>query len=353
LRPLARTLADIDVPCYDDPRDSFRHEEHDQRRAGDAFSSHGASVLGDPMRIGVVFPQLEIGTDPTAIRDFAVAAEEAGYAHMVVFDHVLGIDPNRSPEGWRSRYELDKIPYNHDTMFHEPFVLFGYLASLTTSIDFMTGVLVLPQRQTALVAKQAAEVDLLSGGRLVLGVGVGWNPVEFQGMESDYRRRGRRIEEQIALLRRFWSEPVVDFSGDQHRVDRAGINPRPSRQIPIWIGGSAAPVLERAGRLGDGWHVPRVLRRDPEQLGRLLERVRAAAVAAGRDPTALAVSTVLHPEDVPPNEQIELIREMEAVGVTHLAYNTIDAGLRSPAEHVDAIRDFAGRVRSVMSGLRA
>ena len=298
------------------------------------------------MQLGAVFPQLEIGTDPAAIRDFAVAAEDAGYEHLVVFDHVLGIDRDRPVETWRGSYALDAIPYTHQSMFHEPFVLFGYLSSFTSRIQFMTGVLVLPQRQTALVAKQTAEVDLLSGGRLILGVGVGWNSAEFEGMEADYGRRGRRIEEQIALLRRLWAEPVVDFSGRFHRIDRAGINPRPTRQIPIWIGGIADPVLERAGRVGDGWHVPRVLRTDPERLAELRERVHEAGHAAGRDMSTFPVSTLLHQVDVPKDEQLGLIRRMEQAGVTHLAFNTMGAGLRSPAEHIASIRDFARRARA-------
>lgn len=297
------------------------------------------------MHLGAVFPQLEIGTDPRDIRDFVVAAEEAGYERLVVFDHVLGIDPARR-EAWRGSKELEAIPYTYESMFHEPFVLFGYLASVTSRIEFMTGVLVLAQRQTALVAKQAAEVDLLSGGRLVLGVGVGWNPIEFQGMGADYSKRGRYIDEQIRLLRQLWSKPIVEFRGDYHSVDRAGINPLPTRQIPIWIGGIAQPVLQRAGRLGDGWHVPRVLRRDPERLGALLEQVREAARAAGRDPSALGVGTLLHQSEVPREQQLDLVRRMVKAGVTHLAFNTMDAGLRSPAEHIASIQDFAKRYQA-------
>jgi alkanesulfonate monooxygenase SsuD/methylene tetrahydromethanopterin reductase-like flavin-dependent oxidoreductase (luciferase family) len=165
-------------------------------------------------------------------------------------------------------------------------------------------------------------------------------------MEADYGRRGRRIEEQIALLRRLWAEPVIDFSGRFHRIDRAGINPRPTRQIPIWIGGIADPVLERAGRMGDGWHVPRVLRTDPARLGELRERVFAAGRAAGRGMTQFPVSTLLHQVDVPKEEQLGLIRRMEQAGVTHLAFNTMGAGLRSPAEHIASIQDFARRARA-------
>ena len=195
------------------------------------------------MRTGVVFPQTEIGSDPVLVRDFAQAAEGLGYAHLLVFDHVLGAGLEHRP-GWSGAYAADDP-------FHEPFVLFGYLAGLTQRIELVTGVLVLPQRQTALVAKQAAEVDVLSQGRLRLGVGVGWNDVEYEALGEDFHDRGRRIEEQVSLLRALWTEPVVDFAGRWHRVPEAGINPLPvQRPIPVWFGGQAEPVLRRVGAVG-------------------------------------------------------------------------------------------------------
>src|SRR6188474_2591636 len=184
------------------------------------------------MRIGVVFPQTEIGQDPSVIRDYAQAVEALGYTHILAFDSVVGANPDR-PGGWDS-------PYDYRHPFHEPFVLFGFCAAVTRRIELVTGVLVLPQRQTALVAKQAAAVDVLSQGRLRLGVGVGWNDVEYEALGEDFHDRGRRIEEQVSLMRALWTEPVVDFAGRWHRVPEAGINPLPvQRPIPVWFGGQA------------------------------------------------------------------------------------------------------------------
>ncbi len=198
------------------------------------------------MQLGAVFPQTEIGADPAAVRDFAQAAEAMGYEHLLVFDHVLGADPSKR-ESW------DR-PYSHTDMFHEPFVLFGYLAAFTETIQMTTGILILPQRQTALVAKQAAAVDVLTGGRLRLGVGIGWNDVEYEALGENFANRGRRSEEQIELMRLLWTQDVVDFQGRYHKVTHAGINPLPvQRPIPIWFGGGAPKVVERIGRLGDGW----------------------------------------------------------------------------------------------------
>ena len=296
------------------------------------------------MELGVVFPTHEIGNDPIAIRDFAQAAEGAGYTRIVAYDHVLGAHPDRprSEGAWTGPYGgAAAPPYTHATAFHEPFVLFGYLAGLTGRIGFMTGVLVLPQRQTALVAKQCAEIDILSGGRLVLGAGVGWNAVEFEALGEEFRTRGRRMEEQIGLLRRLWTEPVLTFGGRFHRVAKAGLNPLPERPIPIWIGARAAAAVERAGRLADGWHVPRAYRSRPERIGAEIERFREAARAAGRDPAALGLSSNLHAAGLGPDEQLDLAERSRAAGFTHLHYNTLEAGCASPADHIRAIRDFA------------
>ena len=200
------------------------------------------------MRIGVTFPQIEFGNDPVAIRDYAQTIEGLGYTHFLAYDHVLGADASVRP-GWSGSYASQNP-------FHEVFVLLGYLAALTTSLELVTGVLILPQRQTALVAKQAAEVDVLSGGRLRLGVGVGWNEVEYEGLDKDFSNRGARSEEQIALLRALWTSPVITFDGQWERIDAAGINPLPvQRPIPIWIGGYAEATLRRVGRVGR-WLVP-------------------------------------------------------------------------------------------------
>lgn len=230
-------------------------------------------------RVGMVVPQHEIGTDPSLIVGWARAVETLGFAHLDIFDHVLGADATDRPD-WPG-------PYTHEHRFHEPLVLYGFLAG-AVQLELATGVLVLPQRQTALVAKQAAELDLLSGGRLRLGVGIGWNPVEHEALGCDFATRAERYEEQIVLLRRLWTEPVVDVAGDHHRIDRAGLAPRPERPIPIWLGGGTAPaVLHRIGRLGDGWivHDPRA----GAEVGEGMQRVRTAAAAAGRDPDAIGL----------------------------------------------------------------
>src|SRR5438105_345946 len=196
------------------------------------------------MQIGVTFPQTEIGADPVVIRDYAQTIEGLGYKHIVVFDHVLGADPSNRP-GWRG--------YTHRDMFHEPFVLFGYLAALT-QLEMVPAVIILPQRQTALVAKQATEVDVLTGGKLRLGVGVGWNPVEYEALGMDFHARGRVIEEQIEVMRLLWSQEIVNYTGKYHTIKSAGLNPLPVRRsIPIWTGGRADVVLQRTARTADGW----------------------------------------------------------------------------------------------------
>jgi probable F420-dependent oxidoreductase len=200
------------------------------------------------MRLGVVFPQTEIGSDPAVIRDYAQAAESAGYDHLLVFDHVLGGKLERFDKLGR------RPPYTDESPFHEVFVLFGYLGACTQRLELVTGIVILPQRQTALVAKQAAAVDVLTGGRLRLGVGIGWNHVEYEALNEDFHTRGRRVSEQIAVMRKLWTEPLVTFKGSFHHLDRAGINPLPiQRPIPVWMGGMAEPVLKRVAQISDGW----------------------------------------------------------------------------------------------------
>ncbi|MGC4190349.1 MAG: LLM class F420-dependent oxidoreductase [Thermomicrobiales bacterium] len=200
----------------------------------------------DSIQVGVVFPQLEIGAIPSDIARYATTVEALGFRHLLAYDHVVGGALDEHPEL--------KGRYTSDSMFHEIFVLFGYLAALTSSLEFVSGVLILPQRQTTLVAKQAAEIDVLSGGRLRVGVGIGWNAIEYEALNEAFSNRARRFEEQIALLRAFWRENILDFHGDYHTVDHAGILPMPIQQpIPLWIGASAEPAVRRAARLGDGY----------------------------------------------------------------------------------------------------
>ena len=296
------------------------------------------------MQLGVVFPQLEIGTDPAGLRDYAQAAESLGYRHILAFDHVIGVNRASRP-GWKGFYD-------HTAMFHEPFVLFGFLAGVTRKLGFINGILVLPQRQTTLVAKQAAEVDLLCGGRLRLGVGVGWNGEEFAAMGETFTNRGRRIEEQIALLRRLWTEELVDFEGEWHRVADAGINPLPAqRPIPVWIGGSAEAVIARVGRIADGW-LPQFPSLDPalsrtgaqprrgEAPEELMELMRGYAREAGRDPAAIGIEGRSSIKEQTPEDWVAVYRRWKGLGATHLSVNTMGAGLSGPAAHIDAIRRY-------------
>jgi probable F420-dependent oxidoreductase len=289
------------------------------------------------MKLGVVFPQTEIGNDPTAIRDYAQAAESTGYNHLLVFDHVVGADPERySP--WRG-------PYTYKSAFHEPFVLFGYLAGQTTRLELVTGILISPQRQTALIAKQAAAVDVLSGGRLRLGVGVGWNAVEFEALGQDFHTRGRRMEEQVALLRALWTQPVVDFDGRWDRVRAAGINPLPvQRPIPIWMGGMSEPVLKRIARSADGWF-PQFQPGDEART--ILERLRGYIREAGREVSAVGIEGRLSAGQVPQERWGEAARAWRDLGATHLSFNTMGAGFTTPQQHIDAVRRFHDTVAAV------
>ena len=290
------------------------------------------------MRLGATFPQTEIGSDPVAVRDFAQAVEAAGYDYLLAYDHVLGADP--------TKHELTG-PYTHRSMFHEPFVLFGYLAGLTQRIDLVTGIIILPQRQTAIVAKQATEVDVLSGGRLILGVGIGWNQVEYEALGADFHTRGRRSEEQVQLLRRLWDEELVTFEGEFDTVRDAAILPRPERHIPIWFGGGAASVLRRVGAYGDGW-LPLGRGTPEEAIAAALsgfERIRGHAREAGRDPDALALVGGAQASR-PLAEQVVAARAWEDAGASHLTLNTMNAGLQTPQQHIDAVAAFAETYRA-------
>ena len=289
------------------------------------------------MRVGVVFPQTEIGPDPVAIRDYVQAAEDLGYSHLIAYDHVLGAD-TRFHEGWSGGYALND-------MFHEPLVVFGYMAAITKTLELVTAILILGQRQTALVAKQAAEVDVLSGGRLRLGVGIGWNHVEYEALGQNFHNRGRRTEEQIPLLRALWTQEVVNFKGRWNHVTDAGINPLPvQRPIPIWMGagGRLSPVppervLRRVARLADGWF-PQF---SPDEAGReTITRVREYAREEGRDPSVIGMEARINIADGNPEFWVELAKAWEELGATHISVNTMRAGLESSEAHINAIRQF-------------
>lgn len=290
------------------------------------------------MQVGAVFPQLEIGTDPDTLATYARTIEELGYDHMVIFDHVLGADAGR-PGGWTGVYD-------HRSMFHEPFVLYGYLAAITTRLRLATAVIVLPQRQTALVAKQAAEVDVLSRGRLILGVGIGWNEVEYEALGMRFTDRGKRIEEQIAVLRALWTQEVVDFEGRWHHVDRAGLNPLPvQRPIPVWMGGGwdrrtrsvVEPALRRIARIADGWftHLP------PNDDGRAgMEAFRRLVREEGRDPAKVPVEGRLPAANGDPEQWKQGIEAFREMGMTSVELTTMGAGYATVDEHLEALRKF-------------
>jgi probable F420-dependent oxidoreductase len=283
------------------------------------------------VHVGVVYPQTELRGDPGAVGQIGRAAEDLGFDHILAYDHVLGAvhaDRARQLTG----------PYNEHDPFHDPFVLFAYLAGITKRIEFVTGVVVLPQRQTALVARQAADVDLLSGGRLRLGVGVGWNHVEYEALGQDFGTRGARQEEQIQLLRRLFTEPVVDFSGRFDRVDRAALVPKPTRSIPIWLGGASEAAFDRAARLADGfiffgggvehaisaWNA---LRDRLRSLNRSLEDFGADYVARPQGGVGQLMA------------EIDAWRE---AGGTHVSVSTMSRGLTSAEAHVGYLAEVAG-----------
>ena len=295
------------------------------------------------MQFGAVLPTTEIGNDPIAIRDWAQAAEALGYAHIVAYDHVLGaVHADRDPKLWG--------PYTENDAFHEPLVVFGFLAGVTTSIELETAVIILPQRQTALVAKQAAEVDVLSGGRLRLGVGTGWNHVEYESLGVAWEGRGKLFDEQIEVLRSLWTDDVVDYSGDFHRIDRAGVLPRTGRSIPIWFGGFSKVAVRRAARIGDGFTFAGAGRQILEQIATLREGVAAAGRDAESYPVEITVSYGL-----PEEKWVSLVSEADEVGVSHACVNTMSTtsawagtpapNLESPAEHIAALERFITVVR--------
>ena len=285
------------------------------------------------MKIGVVFPQTEIGQDPTVIRDYAQAVESMGYTHMLAFDSVVGANPDR-PGGWDSQFT-----YRH--AFHEPFVLFGFCAAVTRRIELVTGIIILPQRQTALVAKQAAEVDVLSGGRLRLGIGVGWNTVEFEALGENFGNRGRRVEEQLEVMRLLWTREQVTYAGRWHRVPDAGINPLPvQRPIPIWMGGDSEVVIRRAARLADGWITLPSFRPGPAGQ-ETIDRLHGLIREAGRDPAAFGVEARMALATTPVEQRAKDIAAWRAMrGITHLCVNTMWLGLPGPEGHVRTLERF-------------
>jgi probable F420-dependent oxidoreductase len=280
------------------------------------------------MQFGAVFPQTEIGSDPAVIREYAQQVEAIGYQHILVYDHVLGASTASRPD-WQG-------PYTSETAFHEPLVLFGYLAAVTERIELVSGVVILPQRQTALVAKQAAEVDVLSGGRLRLGVGIGWNAVEFEGLNEEFGTRAARVEEQVAVLRALWREHAITYEGRWHHIADAGLNPLPPRRtIPIWYGGSVDATLQRVARAGDGWF-PQM---GPTPRAReMMEHLHEYLRQADRDPARVGIEARLSIGHTPEPQWTAYVDGWRALGATHMGVNTMGAGLASPQDHIAALR---------------
>lgn len=288
------------------------------------------------MKLGAVFPQTEIGADPDDVARFATTAEELGYDHLVAYDHVLGANTASRPD-WQG-------PYTSHSMFHEPFVLFGYLAGVTSTLELVTAVIILPQRQTALVAKQAACIDVISRGRLRLGIGTGWNAVEYDALNEDFSNRGLRSEEQIDVLRKLWADETVTFNGKWHQIEDAGINPLPeSRSIPVWLGGMAPQVIERVGRIADGWF--------PffnPNLSEQLKEVHRFAELAGRDPASIGIECMAPLADAG-NQARDQLKNLQDIGVTHSAVVTMNAGLVGAQQHIDALKRYRDATGSVVS----
>lgn len=283
------------------------------------------------MKLGVVFPQTEISADPAIVAEFATTAEAIGYDHIVAYDHVLGASTATRPD-WQG-------PYTSESLFHEPFVLYGFLAGQTKTLELVTAVIILPQRQTTLVAKQAACVDVLSNGRLRLGIGTGWNAVEYEALGENFHDRGARSEEQIELMRKLWADDIISFDGRWHKVSDAGLNPLPARkQIPIWLGGMAPQVIDRVGRLADGWF-PFF---NPE-LATQLDTMRASARAAGRDPDSIGIECIT-PYGGGDAKAKDRLKKLEDLGVTHAAVVTMNEKLANPRAHIDAIKRYRDAV---------
>ena len=286
------------------------------------------------MEIGIVYPQIELGGDPAAVGRFGRAVEELGFDHLLAYEHVLGaVHADRTPPL--------SGPYTEHHPFHDPFVMFGYLAGITERIGFATGILILPQRQTALVARQATDVDLLSGGRLRLGVGVGWSQVEYEALGQNFATRGARQEEQIELLRKLFTEPIVDFSGRFDRIDRAALVPKPTGTIPIWLGGSGERAHERAARLADGFmFIGAGVERTIETWNALRDRVANAGRPAdefGGDYVALSGANIA-----------ELKAEIDAwrdAGGTHVSVVTMGLGLKTTDAHIEYIASLADALK--------
>lgn len=282
------------------------------------------------MKIGVIFPQTEIGNNPEDIKLYGKTVESIGFSHILAYEHVVGANLKNRPD-WSG-------VYNINNPFHEPFVLFSFLSSITNRIKFLTGVIILPQRQAVLVAKQAASLDVLSNGRLELGIGIGWNNLEYEALGMNFKNRGKRCEEQIEVLKKLWSSKSVDYKGKYHSIPDVGINPMPKRPIPIWIGGGAEVVLRRTARLADGW----LAQIQPDQTGmEKIKRFREYISEYGRDQNKIGINGTLIIKNRNKSQLQDQIQKWTELGATQISINTMGLGLESVSEHLSILEKFS------------
>lgn len=287
------------------------------------------------MEIGAVFPHNEIGTDPGAIKAYAQGLEGLGISHVLIYDHVLGADPDR-PGGFKG-------PYDKRVAFHEPFTTFAFIAAVTERLEMISTVLILPQRQTVLVAKQAAEVAVLSNNRFRLGVGTGWNEIEYEGLNIPFKHRGKRQAEQVDLLRKLWAEDSLTYAGEYHTVSQASINPRPSEMIPIWFGGSAPALIKRCARLGDGW-IPLMGANDAAKA--CIDQLKAERTAAGLSWEGFGIQAQAQYKDGTPERWHSHASKWRDLGATHLAIATHNAGKTDVDGHLKRVVEYQSAIVS-------
>ena len=285
------------------------------------------------MEIGAVFPHNEIGTDPQAIKDYAQGVEELGVTHLLIYDHVLGADRDR-PGGFEG-------PYDKDVAFHEPFTTFAFIAAVTKKLDMITTVMILPQRQTVLVAKQAAELAILSNNRFKLGIGVGWNTVEYTGLNENFKNRGKRQEEQVELMRLLWESEILEYKGDYHHIDKASINPRPSKSVPIWFGGGAPQLIERCADLGDGW-IP--LMGPNEAARKMLAAIKEKRESRGLDWDNFGVQAQAQYAGGDAERWNKHAEKWRNLGASHLAIATHNAEPTNVEGHLGRIKEYLNAV---------
>ena len=283
------------------------------------------------MEIGVIYPQNELNGDPLAVRQIGLAAEEIGYDHLLAYDHVLGASHDREPKLWG--------PYTEADPFHDPFLMFSYLAGITSRIEFVTGILILPQRQTALVARQAADLDLLSHQRFRMGVGIGWNYVEYDALGENFKTRGKRVEEQVDLLRRLWSGELISFEGDFDNVEKAALNPPPKKPLPIWMGGFADVALKRAAKIADGFICADGAADAFEQAAKLKQFL--ADEGRSLDDFGLHCNML---KAKSPAAVADTVKRWEDVGGTHASINTMGMGFTSAQQHIQYLEKVADQL---------